>query len=70
MNEEEKRASGIGSTTLPEPVVEQELVIRPDGRLEIPWITPRATRLVLEVYRSVSDEPFPVGVVSGNLYCG
>jgi hypothetical protein len=57
MNEEDKRAPGIGSTPLPEPVVEQEVVIFPDGRLAIPWITPKATRLVLEVYRSVSDEP-------------
>ncbi len=58
------------STMSKERAVEQELVVRPDGRLEILWITPRATRLVLEVYKAVSDEPFPVGIVSGNLYCG
>jgi len=70
MNEEENSVPAISSTIPAEPVVEQELVIRPDGRLEIHWIAPKATRLVLEVYRSVSGEPFPVGVVSGNLYCG
>ena len=70
MNEEEKRVPGISSKISEEPAVEQVLVIRPDGRLEIPWITPKATRLVLEVYRTVSDEPFPVGVITGNLYCG
>jgi hypothetical protein len=56
MNAEEKR--------------EQEFLIRPDGRLEIAWITPQATPLILEVHRFLSEEPFPVGLVSGNLYCG
>ena len=70
MNKEETRFSGVSSGIFEEPAVEQELVIRPDGRLEIPWITPKATRLILEVYRSVSDDPFPVGVIAGNLYCG
>jgi hypothetical protein len=67
--EERKRPERISEIRL-ESVVEQEMVIRPDGRVEIPWITPKATRLVLEVFQAVSDEPFPVGVVSGNLYCG
>lgn len=53
-----------------EPAVEQEVMILPDGRIEIPWITPEATDLVLAVFRAVSEEPFPVGVLSGNLYCG
>ena len=52
------------------PAVEQELMIRPDGRIEISWITPEATRLVREVWRAVSDQSFPVRVISGNLYCG
>lgn len=52
------------------PPVEQELVIRPDGRIEVPWITPKASRLVREVFDAVSDGTFPVGVVSGNIYCG
>ncbi len=59
-----------GSNVSEETLTEQELVIRPNGQLEIPWITPRATSLVLEVYRAVSDEPFPVRVISGNIYCG
>ena len=70
MNDEEGRVSRISSEISEEPVVEQEIVILPDGRVEITWITPAATRLVLEVYQAVSDEPFPVKVVSGNLYCG
>jgi hypothetical protein len=67
---EEARATGTDSRICEGRAVEQELVIRPDGRLEIPWVTPEATRLVVEVYTAVSDEPFPVGIVSGNLYCG
>jgi hypothetical protein len=53
-----------------ESAIEQELIILPDGRVELPWITPEATGLVLAVWRAVSDEPFPVRVLSGNLYCG
>jgi hypothetical protein len=70
MNEEERRVPGISSKTSEEPIVEQELLILPDGRVEIAWITPEATRLVLEIYQAVSNEPFPVKVISGNLYCG
>ena len=52
------------------PIVEQLLVILPDGSLDIPWISPRATRLVMSVFKAVSDKPFPVKIVSGNIYCG
>jgi hypothetical protein len=70
MNEKERRVPGISSEISKEPSGEQEIVIMPDGRIEIAWITPEATRLVLGVYQAVSDEPFPVKVISGNLYCG
>lgn len=60
----------ISSEICKEPAIEQEIVILPDGRVEIAWITPAATRLVLEVYQAVSEEPFPVKIISGNLYCG
>lgn len=45
-------------------------MIRPDGGIEIRWINPRATRLVLKVYQDVSEEPFPIGVIMGEIYCG
>jgi hypothetical protein len=70
MKAERKRRPRAHEKISEEPAVEQELVILPDGRVEIPWITPEATRLVLAVWRSVSDQPFPVRVISGNLYCG
>ena len=70
MNAEKGRLSITRARIAEGPAVVQELVIRPDGRVEIPWITPEATPLVLAVWRAVSDEPFPVGVLSGNLYCG
>jgi hypothetical protein len=52
------------------PIVEQVLVILPDGSLEVPWISPRATRLVMSVFRALSDKPFPIKILSGNIYCG
>jgi hypothetical protein len=52
------------------PITEQVLVILPDGSLDIPWISPRATRLVMSVIKAVSDKPFPIKIVSGNIYCG
>jgi hypothetical protein len=70
MKEGDGRTAGAISGIPKEPAVEQEIFILPDGRVEIPWVAPRATRLVLEVHQAVSDEPFPVGVISGNLYCG
>lgn len=69
-DDEEDSMTGTNSRDSEELAVEQELVILPDGRIEVAWITPGATPLVLEVFRAVSEEPFPVGVVSGNLYCG
>lgn len=69
-DDEEDSMTGTNSRDSEELAVEQELVILPDGRIEVAWITPGATPLVLEVFRAVAEEPFPVGVVSGNLYCG
>jgi len=51
-------------------VVTQELVIQPDGSVEIPWISPAASELILAVWEAINQEPFPVTVVSGRLYCG
>ena len=70
MDAEKRNSPKIRSEISKEQSIDQEIVIRPDGRVEIEWITPEATRLVLEVYRVVSAEPFPVRVISGNLYCG
>jgi hypothetical protein len=70
MKEQESAGSERGSAICAGSVVEQELVIRPDGKIDIPWINPKASNLVLEVFDAVSDEPFPVRVVAGNLYCG
>jgi hypothetical protein len=52
------------------PNIEQVLVIKPDGSIDIPWITPRATRMVLAVFQTVSGASFPIKVLSGNIYCG
>jgi hypothetical protein len=61
---------GTGRPAPGEASVEQEIMIRPDGGIEIRWINPRATRLVLKVYQDVSEEPFPIGVIMGEIYCG
>ena len=48
----------------------QELIIHPDGSLEIPWITPAASNLILDLWQAINPEPFPVQSISGRLYCG
>jgi hypothetical protein len=48
----------------------QELIIHPDGSVEIPWITPAASNLILAVWQEINHEPFPVKTISGQLYCG
>jgi hypothetical protein len=70
MNAEKRRLPITRAKIAEEPAVQQEVVILPDGRLEIPWFTPEATGLILAVWQAVSDEPFPVRVLSGNVYCG
>ncbi len=48
----------------------QALIIKPDGSVEVPWISPQASELVLEIYQRLSAKPFPVRVLSGKIYCG
>jgi hypothetical protein len=48
----------------------QELIIERDGSIQVPWISPAASVLILAVWQAFSREPFPVKPVSGNLYCG
>jgi hypothetical protein len=48
----------------------QQFVIHCDGSVEVPWISPSASCLVMAVWESISNQPFPVTVVSGKLYCG
>ena len=50
--------------------VRQELIIHPDGSVEIPWITPAASALILAVWEDINRQPFPIKVISGQLYCG
>jgi hypothetical protein len=50
--------------------VTQELIIHPDGSVEFPWISPAASQLILAVWEAINREPFPVKVISGQLYCG
>jgi hypothetical protein len=49
----------------------QEILIRNDGSVEIPWITPQASNLVMDLWKHFNkEEPFPVTVLSGHIYCG
>ena len=48
----------------------QVMIIKPDGSVEVPWITPQATVLVLEIYNILNQKPFPAKVLKGNIYCG
>jgi hypothetical protein len=50
--------------------VNQELIIHSDGSVEIPWICPAASELILAVWKEINHIPFPVRVISGQLYCG
>ena len=55
-----------------DPAVEihQEFLIAPDGRVVVPWFAPQATDLILAVWESATDRPFPVRKLSGAIYCG
>ena len=49
----------------------QEILIKDDGNVEIPWITPQASRLVLELWEELNNgKSFGVTVRFGNIYCG
>lgn len=50
--------------------VNQELIVHSDGSVEIPWICPAASELILAVWEEINPIPFPVRVISGQLYCG
>jgi len=50
--------------------VNQELIVHCDGSVEIPWITPAASELILAVWQEINHQPFPVKLISGQLYCG
>ena len=50
--------------------VSQEIIIQSDGTVEIPWFLPKASDLVLAVWKQTTGDPFPVRVNSGQLYCG
>lgn len=50
----------------------QHISIREDGSIEIPWITPKATILILSIWKNFnSKEAFPITLIEGNhIYCG
>ena len=48
----------------------QELIIEQDGSIQVPWISPAASDLVMAVWQALRRDSFPVRSVSGNLYCG
>ena len=55
---------------LKEDEIRQEIIIRKDGRIEVPWITPKASAFVLALWEDLNRKPFPVTVLAGNIYCG
>lgn len=50
----------------------QEVIIHKDGSVEIAWINPAATPLVLEIWDAVnSKNSFPIRAdKNGRIYCG
>jgi hypothetical protein len=50
----------------------QHITITKDGSIEIPWITPKATLLILSLWGKLYNEKdFPITMIEGkNLYCG
>jgi hypothetical protein len=50
----------------------QEVIVHPDGGIEIPWITPAAAPLLREIWKTVnSGDVFPVTAGEGSsIYCG
>lgn len=51
--------------------ITQEIIITREGGLDIQWITPRSSNLILRLWHDLNGkEPFPVGIISGNIYCG
>ena len=52
--------------------VMQEVVVHPDGGIEVPWVTPAAAPLLREIWAAVNGaESFPVEAgADGWIYCG
>jgi hypothetical protein len=52
--------------------VMQEVIVHPDGGIEIPWVTPSAAPLLREVWAAVNgEEAFPVAEGQDDwIYCG
>lgn len=49
----------------------QEIIIRPDGSIEIPWFDPKATPLVIAILGEISGSGFPSSMLPDqNIYCG
>ena len=66
-----------GGRSMPDKVVlkenqiVQEIIINKNGKLEVPWITPKASGLIIALWEDFNDgRPFPITVLSGNIYCG
>jgi hypothetical protein len=48
-----------------------EIIIDPDGSLQIPWFNPAVTGLVVDIWQAcMPGQEFPVGRKNGNIYCG
>ena len=50
----------------------QHISIRKDGSIEIPWITPKATLLIISLWENFNGEKgFPIAMIKGDhIYCG
>ena len=49
----------------------QEIIITKNGEVQVPWITPKATGLIIALWEDLNDgRPFPVTVLSDKIYCG
>ena len=49
----------------------QEFRIGEDGEIQVPWLSPGASELILELWKELRpDKPFPVRVLCGRIYCG
>ena len=51
--------------------VYQEIIIRGDGKVVIPWVAPQASNLVVDLWRQFyGSSPFPVRALTNHIYCG
>ncbi len=70
MDQNKRSDAAVSRTSALKAEVNQEIIIHSDGTLEIPWFVPKASDLVLALWNQTTEEPFPVKVNSGQLYCG